>query len=153
MTTQPLHWQDINNDPLVVRVKGAAADAASKVKVSEKRRNSLAGGANLILQLANILAFVSFEIPLWATIIIALVIGVAEIVVHAFSKTPVTEGVVEQVTEAAKQRVIQERLAQVPTSAQAQPAPAPVEKPAVEETGLPVYDGPTTGDLPHFDRG
>lgn len=151
MTTQTLHWQDITTDPLVVRVKTAAADAASQVKVSEKRRNSLAGAANLILQLANLLVFVNYEIPLWATIIIALVIGAAEIVVHAFSKTPVTQGVVEQVTAAAEQQVIRERLAAVPAPTPAQPAQESAAVPHLP-SGLPVYDGDTTGGLPHFDR-
>lgn len=113
MPRPALTVQDIVDDPLVNRVQDAAAIAAAETKFFQQRRNSLAGFANLVLQLANLLAFVTFEIPWWGTVIIAVVIGLAEVIVHATSKTPVTPAVVEQVTEKARERAAVDHLAAV----------------------------------------
>lgn len=152
MTTKPLHWQDITTDPLVVRIKDAGAEAIAESEGFQRRRNSLAGGAALVLQLANLLVFVNADIPLWGTIVIAVVIGLAEVIVHATSKTPVTPHVVDTLTATAQRQVMAEHWATVRPSTPAVPAtPAPELDPTPQDSGLPVHTGPTT-DLPHFDR-
>lgn len=111
----PLTVEEIIDDPLVNRVQEAVGDAAAETKFVQQRRNSLAGVAGTILQLANLLALVSFEIPWWGTAIIAVIIGLAEVIIHATSKTPVTQAVAEKVTEKARERSAVDHLAAVPT--------------------------------------
>ncbi|MCS5479851.1 hypothetical protein NYP18_09280 [Corynebacterium sp. YIM 101645] len=137
MTTKPLHWQDITQDPLVVRIKDAGAEAIAKTDTWKKRYNSYTSAAQVILQLANLLVFVNFDIPWWASVILALVIGAAEVVMQARTKTPVTPHVVAQLTEVAERKVMQERFAEAP-------APTPA-------TPRPVVPGLSSG-LPYFDR-
>lgn len=149
MTTKPLHWQDITTDPLIVRIKDAGADAMARTPLSQKRWNSLTAGAQVVLQLANIAALLLTDVHWGVTVAIAVVVGLAEVVLQARTKTPVTPHVVEQLTQAAGQRVIQERLAQVPvpTPDTSETVPMPPQS-----SGLPTYDGPTSSSLPYFDR-
>lgn len=141
MTTRPLHWQDITQDPLIVRIKDAGAEAIAKTDTWKKRYNSLTSAAQVVLQLANIAALLLTDVHWGVTLAIAVAVGLAEVILQARTKTPVTPHVVAQLTEVAERKVVQERLQQVPA-----PVPASNEAPSV-----PAHDAPTTS-LPHFDR-
>lgn len=111
--------REILDDPLVNRIQSAAASAAAKTKPVQKRRNSLAGFANMVLQAISLSAFLLADSPVWVVIAVGVVGFVAEIIVHATSKTPVTGAVVEQVTEEAREQSVQQGLSGLPE------APAP----------------------------
>lgn len=137
MTTKPLHWQDITQDPLVVRIKDAGADAIAKTDTWKKRYNSLTSAAQVVLQLANIAALLLTDVHWGVTLAIAIVVGVAEVIMQARTKTPVTPHVVAQLTEVAERKVMQERWEQAPapSPSTAETVPVPVQDP-----GLPFYD-------------
>ena len=121
MTTKPLHWKDITTDPLIVRIKDVGAEAIAGTTVWKKRSNSLTSAAQVILQLANIAALLLTDVHWGVTLVIAVVVGLAEVIMQARTKTPVTPHVVETLVEAA-----------------ARPAAAPMG--AHLPSGLPRFD-------------
>lgn len=55
-----------------------------------RRKDSIAAGAGLVLQAANVLTAYSADFPEWVNIVVAVVIGVAQIAVHAGTKGAIT---------------------------------------------------------------
>lgn len=93
--------RQISDNDLVNKIEDAASDALAKQSWWERRKNSLTAVANLILQAANVLIFALGDVPGYVTVIIALVISLAEIIVHASTKTPVTPAAAEKIIVAA----------------------------------------------------
>jgi len=120
MTTKPLHWQDITTDPLIVRIKDVGAEAIAGTTFWKQRYNSLTSIAQVVLQLANLLVFVNTDIHWGFTVGAAVLVGMAEIIMQAATRTPVTPHVVEQMVNTARRE-----------------DPAAVERQA---SGLPHFD-------------
>lgn len=93
--------RQISDNDLVNRIEGAAGDALAKQPWWDRRKNSLTAVAQLVLQAANVALFALGDVPLVVTVIVALVISLAEIVVHAATKAPVTPSVAEKISRAA----------------------------------------------------
>lgn len=69
----------------------------------EKRKNTLAAVAQSVLQISNFALFAGGVLPLWATISIGIVVFVAEIIVHATTRGPVTPSGVDRIKDAMDQ--------------------------------------------------
>ena len=96
--------REILDSDLVRMVEQIAASAAVSTPESRKRDNSGATAANGILQVGTVLLGMAQDWPLWAIVAIMVVLFVAEVIVQASTKTPVTRNVVNEITrEAAKQ--------------------------------------------------
>lgn len=101
----PAKAQDILDSDLVHVVQSIAASAAVSTPESRKRVNSGASAANGILQVGAVLLGMSQDWPLWAIIAVMVVLFVAEIVVQASTKTPVTNNVVRELAAEASRQV------------------------------------------------
>ena len=97
--------REILDSDLVKVVQQIAAGAAVSTPESRKRVNSGASAANAILQVGAVLLGMAQDWPLWAIVAIMVVLFVAEIVVQASTKTPVTNNVVNEITREAVRQV------------------------------------------------
>lgn len=68
----------------------AVAAAIAEQPWYVRRKDSIAAGAGLVLQAANVLTAYSADFPEWVNIVVAVVIGVAQIAVHAGTKGAIT---------------------------------------------------------------
>lgn len=102
-TSNPLTVREITDNPLVDRIQDAGARVLVEQSWWSEKKNSLAGVANLILQVANFTVGLTVGLPVWAIILIAVVIGLAEVVVHATTKGPVTKSGLEKIRAKAEQ--------------------------------------------------
>ena len=66
-----------------------------------ERKNTLAAIAQFVLQFANVALLLGGVLPLWATVVIGVLIFIAEVVVHAATKGPVTKSGAERILETA----------------------------------------------------
>lgn len=94
----------ITDNELVNAIQDVAATAISKTKFWQKRPNSLTSAAQTVLQLAGIAGGLFLGLPWWGILIVALVIGVAEVIVQASTKTPVTPHSAEKLVETAVEK-------------------------------------------------
>lgn len=96
--------------------------------------------AGTVVQIANLIAAMATDSPEWVNMVIAGVIGVAQIVIHAGTKGAITPSMATRLEAAGDQA----HLDRVPVSGIEVTKPAePV--PAVVQAELPVYDGGTSG--------
>lgn len=102
--------REILDSDLVRIVQQIAASAAVSTPESRKRVNSGASAANAILQVGAVLLGMAQDWPLWAIVAIMVVLFVAEIVVQASTKTPVTNNVVNEITREAVKQVDEGRV-------------------------------------------
>lgn len=112
-TSKALTVREITDDPLVNKIQEAGARVLVEQSWWAEKKNSVAAVAQLILQLANFTIGLTVGLPWWAIVLIALVIGVAEVIVHATTKGPVTKSGVEKIRVKAEQA----QAAEVPTVA------------------------------------
>lgn len=99
----PLTVREITENPLVDRIQDAGARVLAEQSWWGERKNSLAAVAQLVLQLANFTVGLTVGLPVWAIVLIAVVIGVAEVVIHATTKGPVTKSGLERIRVKAEQ--------------------------------------------------
>lgn len=102
--------RDILDSDLVRMVEQIAAGAAVSTPESRKRVNSGATAANGILQVGTVLLGMAQDWPLWAIVAIMVVLFVAEVIVQASTKTPVTRNVVNEITREAVKQVSEGRV-------------------------------------------
>lgn len=102
--------REILDSDLVRIVQQIAAGAAVSTPESRKRVNSGATAANGILQVGTVLLGMAQDWPLWAIVAIMVVLFVAEVVVQASTKTPVTRNVVNEITREAVKQVGEGRV-------------------------------------------
>ena len=67
-----------------------------------RRKNTLAAIAQFVLQFANVSLLVGGVLPLWGTITIGVLIFLAEVVVHAATRGPVTPSGADRILETAR---------------------------------------------------
>ena len=67
-----------------------------------ERKNTLAAIAQFVLQFTNVSLLLGGVLPLWATVVIGVLIFLAEVVVHAATKGPVTKSGAERILETAR---------------------------------------------------
>lgn len=92
-------------NPFVREVERVAADRAAATPEIQKRLNSTAAFANMVVQALTVFIGISADLPLWAIGIVSAVLFVAEIIVQATTKTPVTGHVVKEITDEAAKKV------------------------------------------------
>lgn len=97
--------QSVVENPFVREVERVAADRAAATPELAKRINSAAAFANMLAQALVVFLGTSADLPLWVIAVASVVLFVAEIVVQAASKTPVTGNVVREITEEAAMKV------------------------------------------------
>lgn len=91
-----------------------------------RRKDSITAVAGTVLQVANLAVAWTGNAPEWVSVLIAAVIGLAQLAVHAGTRGAITPSMGDRLTQAAATYQPQPDY----------PTPAPQ---------LPVYDGPTTG--------
>lgn len=94
--------RQISDNELVNKIEDAASNVLAKQPWWERRKNSLAAVANIILQAANLILFAVTDLPVAVTIGIAAAISLAEVVVHASTKAPVTPAVAATIAAEAE---------------------------------------------------
>lgn len=102
--------RDILDSDLVRVVEQIAAGAAVSTPESRKRVNSGATAANGVLQVGTVLLGMAQDWPLWAIVAIMVVLFIAEVIVQASTKTPVTKNVVNEITSEAVRQVSEGRV-------------------------------------------
>lgn len=120
MAKHALRVTDITDDPLVNELQQVGAEAIRGTKVWQRRVNSFTAVAHTIVQLSALFITLTAGMPWYVIVGVAAVIGVAEVIVQANTKTPVTPNVVDTLVDTALGEL--ERYVD----------------------GLPVYRGPTT---------
>lgn len=81
---------EITDNELVNKVQNGMANVLSKQSLTEKRKNTIFSIAQGILQLGNLAAFITVDMPWYITVAIAVVLVIAETVAHAFTRGPLT---------------------------------------------------------------
>ena len=71
-------------------VSDAFSNVLAKQPAIQRRKDSINGVAGTILQVANIIVTLNIGLPLWATAIIAIIIGVVQVVFTATTEGAVT---------------------------------------------------------------
>lgn len=71
-------------------VSDAFSNVLAKQPAVQRRKDSINGVAGTILQVANIIVTLNIGLPLWATAIIAIIIGVVQVVFTATTEGAVT---------------------------------------------------------------
>lgn len=98
------NYRQYLDSPVINAIQDAGSDLIKQQGFWGLRKNSLTAAAQVILQLANILLFIETDIPVWVTVTIAAVVGIAEIIVQAGTKASVAPSVIEKM----KRRVADE---------------------------------------------
>lgn len=124
MAKHVLRVQDITDDPLVNQLQDVGAKAIAGTKTWQKRVNSFTSLAQTIVQLSALFIGLTAGAPWYVIVGVAAVIGVAEVIVQATTKTPVTPNVVDTLVDTARGELEKELERVV--------------------DGLPVFRGPTT---------
>ncbi|MGP6175449.1 hypothetical protein [Corynebacterium sp. A21] len=115
---------DLLDNPIADAVQEAGVAAIHDQGWFARRKNSLTAAAQVVLQILNLLIFTMGDVHWGITLGVAIVIGVAEVIVHASSRGPVTPSGIA---------AIQLKAAQISRT------PAPVVG-----SSLPVFTGPTS---------
>lgn len=113
--------------------KDAVAQALAEQPGYLRRKDSLTALAGTALQVGNLLVAFTADAPAWVNILIAAVIGIAQIVVHAGTKGAITPSMVQRLEKAG----VESHLDRVSLSSTVAPA---------DPTGLPVYDFPSSSE-------
>lgn len=67
-----------------------------------RRKDSITSASGTVLQLTQLLAIQGAGLPLWVNLIVGVVIGVAQILVHAGTKGAVTPSMAKRLEEAGR---------------------------------------------------
>lgn len=90
---------EIRDNPLVDKIQDAASEVLRRQKITEARKNTLFALAQGILQMGNIGLLVAGQLPWYISVIIGVVLVVAETVAHAFTKGPLTPSAVQELED------------------------------------------------------
>lgn len=77
-------------------IQQAGAEAIAKQSWFLRRKDSLTAVAGVVLQIAQVATVYAVGAPLWVSAVIALVIGAAEVVIHAATPQALTPSGVER---------------------------------------------------------
>lgn len=97
-----LHVSDIHDSAVAESLEPVLGKVLQEQSWWMRRKNTLAAIAQFVLQFANISLLVGGVLPLWVTIVIGVLIFLAEVVVHAATKGPVTNSGAERILETAR---------------------------------------------------
>ena len=89
------------NSKSVQIIEEAATNLLAEQPWFARRKNTLVGVANSVLQITNIIGLLTGQIPAEVAAVIAVVVGVAEVVIQASMKGSITPSVVERVSDEA----------------------------------------------------
>ena len=104
----------------------------------QRRKDSITALAGTFLQVVNLFAAYATGLPEWATLLIALLVGVAQVAVHAGTKGAITPSMGVRLEQAGEvSHMDRMSLSSQPSLVQA--GGHRLDAP------LPVYDGPSTG--------
>ena len=121
--------------------QNSVAEALAEQSWWARRKDTLTATAGTILQVANLLLLVSGGWPAWVNAVIAGVIGVAQIVIHAGTKGAITPSMAARL-ERAGERAHLDRPSVTGVAITTEPNPVD----AVAATDLPVYTGETSAE-------
>lgn len=107
---------------MAISFQDTFAQALADQPTFQRRKDTITSFAGTVLQLANLGIFATADLPVWVNVVIATVIGICQILVHAGTKGAITP------SQAARLEAAQAKLE------------------AVNSPALPVYDGESTGD-------
>ena len=96
-----LHVSDIHDSEIAEALDPILGKVLQEQSWWMHRKNTLAAIAQFVLQFANVALLLGGVLPLWATIAIGVLIFLAEVVVHAATKGPVTNSGAERILETA----------------------------------------------------
>lgn len=82
--------------------QSAVATALAEQPWWQRRKDSLVAVAGIVLQLANVLAAMSADFPSWVNAVVAVVIGVAQIAIHAGTAGAITPSMARRLEVAAE---------------------------------------------------
>ena len=119
----------------------SVAEALAEQSWWARRKDTLTAIAGTILQVANLLMLVSGGWPAWVNAVIAGVIGLAQIVVHAGTKGAITPSMAMRL-ERAGERAHLDRPSVTGVAITTEPDPVDV----VTTSELPVYTGETSAE-------
>ncbi|MFI5504453.1 hypothetical protein ACFLIN_03700 [Corynebacterium kutscheri] len=112
----------------------AVATALANQSWFARRKDSLAATAGTILQVVNLATAYMTGAPYWVTVLVAVVVGIAQIVVHAGTKGAITPSMATRL-ELAGMRANMDRV-----SISGVKAVPKQEDSTVSQVSLPVYD-------------
>ena len=112
-------------------IEVAVARALAEQPWFTRRKDTITAVAGTILQLANVAAAYATQMPEWANVLIAVLIGAAQVIVHAGTPGAITPSQSHRLELAAELEGVDTSLTPCNDT---EPGPAV----------LPVYDGPTT---------
>ena len=121
--------------------QNSVAEALAEQSWWMRRKDTLTAIAGTILQVANLLLLVSGEWPAWINAIIAAVIGLAQIVIHAGTKGAITPSMAARLEQAGERAHLDRPSV---TGVAITTEPDPVD--AVTTSELPVYIGETSAE-------
>lgn len=110
MKTKAINTRRIVKEPFARDVRDVGIAAVQRTKGWQRRQNSIATLANGVVQAVSVAAYFASDWPEWAVAVVLIVGFVAEGVVQATSKTPVTPNVVEEMTTEAEHAAERRRL-------------------------------------------
>lgn len=121
--------------------QNSVAEALAEQSWWVRRKDTLTAVAGTILQVGNLVLLVSGGWPAWVNAVIAGVIGLAQIVIHAGTKGAITPSMATRLEQAGERAHLDRpSVSGVAVTTEA----APVE--AVETTDLPIYTGETSAE-------
>lgn len=121
--------------------QNSVAEALAEQSWWMRRKDTLTAIAGTILQVGNLLMLVSGGWPAWVNAIIAGIIGMAQIVIHAGTKGAITPSMAARL-EQAGERAHLDRPSVSGVAITTEPNPVD----AVATTDLPVYTGETSAE-------
>ena len=90
---------EITDNELVNKIQDGMESVLRKQSFTQKRKNTLFSIAQGILQLGNLTAFITADMPWYITVAIATVLVIAETVAHAFTRGPLTPSAAKAVED------------------------------------------------------
>lgn len=102
MSTAKVSVKQISDNDLVNKIEEATGNALAEQPWFVRRKNTLTAIAQFILQAANVALFALGDVHVGVTIAVAVILSLAEIVVHAATKAPVTPAAAGKITKAAE---------------------------------------------------
>lgn len=146
MKTKAINTRRIVKDPFARDVRDVGIAAVQRTKGWQRRQNSIATLANGVVQAVSVAAYFASDWPEWAVAVVLIVGFVAEGIVQATSKTPVTPNVVEEMTTEAEHAAERRRLEEEAAERQRAEEQHAAERRRLEaEAAKPTPDPRATG--------
>lgn len=102
MGKNSLHVSDIHDSEIAEALDPVLGKVLQEQPWWMERKNTLAAIAQFALQFANVALLLGGVLPIWATVVIGVLIFLAEVVVHAATNGPVTKSGAERILETAR---------------------------------------------------